>query len=80
MVLRLEANLLRITFPNMLAIDFSIHQITQELIAFLVLIHTPNIALNQFTLFLHYFVDVVVQFMFAAFLRCQFSIVILAFR
>jgi hypothetical protein len=64
----------------MLAIDFSIYQIMQELITILVLIHThANIALNQLTLFLHYFVAVVVQFMFAAFLRCQFSIVILTF-
>jgi len=70
----------------MLTIDFSIHQIiyvdiVDELITVLLLIHThANIALNQFTLFLHYFVDVVVQFMLAAFLRCQFSIVILTFR
>ena len=62
----------------MLAIDFGIHQIMQELITILVLVHThANIALNQLPLFLHYFVAMVVQFMLAAFLRCQFSIVIL---
>jgi len=64
----------------MLAIDFRIHQIMQELITLLMLIHThANIALNQFPLFLHYFVNMVVQFLLAAFLRCQFSIVILTF-
>ena len=64
----------------MLTLDFSIHQIIHELISLLVLIQThTNIALNQFTLFLHYFVNLVVQFMLAAFLRCQFPIVILTF-
>lgn len=67
----------------MLTLNFSIHQIIQELITVLVLIQThANIALNQFTLFLHYFIPImnlVIQFMLAAFMWCQFPVVILAF-